>query len=126
MRQRKGYKARVWGGPGRPRKCLDESGTQVTNEVALMMSKADYSLSDGELAKKLNVSTNTAHRYRKLYGANNPGTPAVALKMAKADYSLNNKELVYTLKVSKPTVEKYRRIYAPDTVKSPRRYTKKK
>jgi hypothetical protein len=45
--------------------------------------------------------------------------------MANADYSLTDKELVYSMRVSKPTVEKYRKIYAPETVKPPRKYTKK-
>jgi DNA-binding transcriptional regulator YhcF (GntR family) len=131
MRERKGCNQKVWGGPGRPKKCLDETGTQVTNEVALMMSKADYSLNNRDLAQQLNVSENTVSRYRKIYG---PGifattgslTTIIALKMAKADYSLSNKDLIFSMGVSQPTVKKYRSIYAPETVKPPRRYTKKK
>jgi hypothetical protein len=46
--------------------------------------------------------------------------------MAKADYSLSNKDLIFAMGVSQPTVKKYRSIYAPETVKPPRRDTKKK
>jgi DNA-binding transcriptional regulator YiaG len=125
MRERKGFKQKVPGGRGRPKKCLDETGTQVTNEIALQLSTADYSLSNHVLAKQYNVSENTVYRYRKVYGTHVRDTTEIALKMAKADYSLSNKELAYTLNVSKPTVQKYRRINAPETVKPPRKYTKK-
>ena len=130
MRDRKGCNQKVWGGPGRPKKCLDETGTRVTNEVALMMSKADYSLNNRDLAQQLNVSENTVYRYRKVYGASisvttGSLTTVVALKMAKADYSLTNKKLIISMNVSQPTVKKYRSIYAPETVKPPRAYKKK-
>jgi len=131
MRERQGCNQKVWGGPGRPKKCLDETGTQVTNEVALMMSKADYSLNNRDLAQRLNVSENTVCRYRKVYGTDicattGSITTVVAYKMSKADYQLSNKELIFVMKVSHPTVKKYRSIYAPETVKPPRPYTKKK
>jgi DNA-binding CsgD family transcriptional regulator len=125
MRKKKGYKEKVQGGPGRPRKCLDETGTQVTNEVALKMAKADYTLSNQVLALEHNVSENTVYRYRKVYGAHVRETTEIELKMAKADYSLTTNDLIEILGVSKPTVEKYRKIYAPETVKPPRQYKRK-
>jgi len=126
-REKKGFKAKVHGGPGRPRKCLDETGTQAVSEVTLIMAKADYTLSNRELSYCLGVSENTVKKYRKIYGQNtavaNKTDPASI--MAKADYSLSNKELIYLLGICKPTVEKYRKIYAPETVKPPRPYIKK-
>jgi DNA-binding transcriptional regulator YhcF (GntR family) len=126
-RERKGYNPKVHGGPGRPRKCLDETGTQAVSEVILVMSKADYTLSNRELSYSLGVSENTVKKYRKVYGQDaviaHRTDPASV--MAKADYSLSNKELVYSLRVCKPTVEKYRKIYAPETVKPPRPYVRK-
>jgi hypothetical protein len=126
-RERKGYNAKVHGGPGRPRKCLDETGTQAVSEVIIIMSKADYTLSDRELSYSLGVSENTVRKYRKLYGQDaviaDKRDPASI--MANADYSLTDKELVYFLRICKPTVEKYRKIYAPHTVKPPRPYIRK-
>jgi len=126
-RERKGYNIKVHGGPGRPRKCLDETGTQAVSEVILVMSKADYTLSNRELSYSLGVSENTVKKYRKIYGQDaviaDKTDPASV--MANADYSLTDKELVYSMRVSKPTVEKYRKIYAPETVKPPRPYVRK-
>jgi len=126
-RERKGYKAKVHGGPGRPRKCLDETGTKAINEIILIMEKADYSLSNDELSRSLEVSQSTVKKYRKIYAPNlefASKAKAVAL-MANADYSLSDKELVYFMRVSLPTVSKYRKIYASQTVKPPRAYKKK-
>lgn len=125
MRKKKGFKPRVLGGRGRPKKCLDETGTYVTNEVALKMSKADFSLCNRVLAEANNVSENTVARYRKLYGSALQQSTEVGLRMARADYSLSDKELGFEMGVSHPSVAKYRKIYAPDTVKPPRRYIKK-
>jgi DNA-binding CsgD family transcriptional regulator len=126
-RERKGYNIKVHGGPGRPRKCLDETGTQAVSEVILVMSKADYTLTNRELSYSLGVSENTVKKYRNIYGQDaviaDRKDPASV--MANADYSLTDKELVYSMRVSKPTVEKYRKIYAPETVKPPRPYVRK-
>ncbi len=126
-REKKGYKERVMGGRGRPRKCVDDTGTEATNEIQLIMSKADFGLSDHALSKDLGISTVTISKYRKIFTNSKDSekkTDAETI-MANADYSLSNKELIFALQISKPTVEKYRRLYAPETVKPPRPYTKK-
>jgi len=113
LRAKKGYKPKVAGGPGRPKKILDETGTKATTETELKMSKANYSLSNSALAQDLGVSENTVRKYRKIYAAQQKWVNEINVMMSKADYSLPDKELIYLLNVSSTTVSKYRRIYAP-------------
>jgi hypothetical protein len=118
LRAKKGYKPKVAGGPGRPRKILDETGTKATTETELIMSKANYALSNRALAQDLGVSENTANKYRKIYGPqkHKKAVTDIGMMMSVADYSLSDKELVFTHEVTQATVTKYRKIYAPDTV----------
>jgi len=118
LRAKKGYKPKVAGGPGRPRKILDETGTKATTETELKMSKAVYSLSNRALAQDLGVSENTVAKYRKIYGQQAPqkGMTEIGMRMSVADYSLSDKELIFRMGVSQHTVTKYRKKYAPDTV----------
>lgn len=111
MRKKKGYSPIRLNGPGRPARCVDESGTKATTTIDLMMSKADYSLSNTALAYLLNVSQNTVGKYRKVYGTPEQNRKEIDLMMSKADYSMNNKELAYLHKISTVTAGKYRRIY---------------
>lgn len=118
LRAKKGFKPKVAGGPGRPRKILDETGTKVTTETDLKMSKAVYSLSNRALAQDLGVSPNTVAKYRKLYGkqANQKAVTDIGMMMSVVDYSMSDKEIMYKMNVSQHTVAKYRKKYAPDTV----------
>ena len=119
LRAKKGYKPKVAGGAGRPRKILDETGTKATTDIELKMSKANYSLSNRALSQDLGVSENTVGKYRRIYGSQQNLTKDMEIMMAKADYSLPDKELIYLLKVSSTTVSKYRRIYAPNSKSKP-------
>lgn len=119
LRAKKGYKPKVAGGPGRPKKILDETGTKATTETELKMSKANYSLSNSALAQDLGVSENTVRKYRKIYAAQQKWVNEINVMMSKADYSLPDKELIYLLNVSSTTVSKYRRIYAPNSKSKP-------
>ena len=118
LRAKKGYKPKVAGGPGRPRKILDETGTKATKETELIMSKANYALSNRALAQDLGVSENTANKYRKIYGPqeHKKAVTDIGMMMSIADYSMSDKELVFTHEVTQATVTKYRKIYAPDTI----------
>ena len=118
LRAKKGYKPKVAGGPGRPRKILDETGTKATTETELIMSKANYALSNRALAQDLGVSENTANKYRKIYGPqeHKKAVTDIGMMMSIADYSMSDKELVFTHEVTQATVTKYRKIYAPDTI----------
>lgn len=118
LRAKKGYKPKVAGGPGRPRKILDETGTKATTETELKMSKATYSLSNRALAQDLGVSQNTVAKYRKLYGhqSDRKAVTDLGMMMSVVDYSMSDKEIMLQMNVSQPTVTKYRKIYAPDTV----------
>jgi|688.fasta_scaffold24234_14 biotin operon repressor len=115
LRAKKGYKPKVAGGPGRPRKILDETGTKATTETELKMSKAAYSLSNRALAQDLGVSENTVAKYRKIYGpqAHKKAVTDIGMMMSVADYSLSDKELRFQLNVSRPTLRKYKKKYAP-------------
>ena len=115
LRAKKGYKPKVAGGPGRPRKILDETGTKATTETELIMSKANYALSNRALAQDLGVSQNTANKYRKIYGpqAHKKAVTDIGMMMSVADYSLSDKELRFQLNVSRPTLRKYKKKYAP-------------
>ena len=118
LRAKKGYKPKVAGGPGRPRKILDETGTKATTETELKMSKATYSLSNRALAQDLGVSQNTVAKYRKLYGhqSDRKAVTDLGMMMSVVDYSMSDKEVMLQMNVSQPTVTKYRKKYAPDTV----------
>lgn len=118
LRAKKGYKPKVAGGPGRPRKILDETGTKATTETELKMSKATYSLSNRALAQDLGVSQNTVAKYRRIYGqqADRKAVTDLGMMMSVVDYSMSDKEIMFRMNVSQPTVTKYRKIYAPDTV----------
>ena len=118
LRAKKGYKPKVAGGPGRPRKILDETGTKATTETELKMSKAVYSLSNRALAQDLGVSQNTVAKYRKLYGhqSDQKAVTDLGMMMSVVDYSMSDKEIMYKMNVSQHTVAKYRKKYAPDTV----------
>jgi len=118
LRAKKGYKPKVAGGPGRPRKILDETGTKATTETELKMSKAVYSLSNRALAQDLGVSQNTVAKYRKLYGhqSDQKAVTDLGMMMSVVDYSMSDKEIMYKMNVSQHTVTKYRKKYAPDTV----------
>ena len=113
LREKKGFNEKVPNGPGRPRKCLDDTGTKATNEIELKMSKANYALSNRALSEDLQVSETTVSKYRKIYSTTPKGLTDIELQMADADYSLSDKELVYLLGVSQHTVSKYRKIYGP-------------
>lgn len=117
LRAKKGYKPKVAGGPGRPRKILDETGTKVTTETELKMSKAVYSLSNRALAQDLGVSQNTVAKYRKLYGkqADQKAVTDLGMMMSVVDYSMSDKEIMYRMNVSQATVAKYRKKYAPNS-----------
>lgn len=117
LRAKKGYKPKVAGGPGRPRKILDETGTKVTTETELKMSKAVYSLSNRALAQDLGVSQNTVAKYRKLYGkqADQKAVTDLGMMMSVVDYSMSDKEIMYKMNVSQHTVAKYRKKYAPNS-----------
>jgi DNA-binding CsgD family transcriptional regulator len=118
LRAKKGYKPKVAGGPGRPRKILDETGTKATTETELIMSKANYALSNRALAQDLGVSESTANKYRKIYGSpeHKKAVTDIGMMMSVADYSLSDKELIFQMGISQHTVTKYRKKYAPDTV----------
>ena len=118
LRAKKGYKPKVAGGPGRPRKILDETGTKATTETELKMSKATYSLSNRALAQDLGVSENTVAKYRRIYGqqAHQKAVTDLGMMMSVVDYSMSDKEIMYKMNVSQHTVAKYRKIYAPNTV----------
>lgn len=111
VRKSKGYAPQKSGGPGRPSRCVDDTGTQATTTIDLMMSKADYSLSNTALASLLNVSPNTVGKYRKVYGTPDQNRKEIDRMMSQADYSMTNKELAYLHNVSTVTAGKYRRIY---------------
>jgi len=117
LRAKKGYKPKVAGGPGRPRKILDETGTKATTETELKMSKAAYSLSNRALAQDLGVSEDTVAKYRKIYGpqAYKKAVTDIGMMMSVADYSLSDKELRFQLNVSRPTLRKYKKKYAPNS-----------
>lgn len=118
LRAKKGYSEKVAGGPGRPRKILDETGTKATTETELIMSKANYALSNRALAQDLGVSENTARKYRKIYGpqAHKKAVTDIGMMMSVADYSLSDKELIFQMEISQHTVTKYRKKYAPNTI----------
>jgi DNA-binding CsgD family transcriptional regulator len=118
LRAKKGYKPKVAGGPGRPRKILDETGTKATTETELKMSKATYSLSNRALAQDLGVSQNTVAKYRRIYGhqSDRKAVTDLGMMMSVVDYSMSDKEIMFRMNVSQPTVSKYRRKYAPDTI----------
>lgn len=117
LRAKKGYKPKVAGGPGRPKKILDQTGTKATTDIELKMSKANYSLSNRALSQDLGVSRNTVGKYRKIYGdlVTSHNVTEVEEIMSKADYSLSNKELAFSLQVSLPTIAKFRKKYASNT-----------
>lgn len=117
LRAKKGYKPKVAGGPGRPKKIVDETGTKATTETELKMSKANYSLSNRALSQDLGVSQNTVGKYRKIYGTpvGSRDVTEVEEIMSKADWSLPNKELALSLHVSLPTIAKFRKKYASNT-----------
>ena len=117
LRAKKGYKPKVAGGPGRPRKILDDTGTKATTETELKMSKATYSLSNRALAQDLGVSQNTVAKYRKIYGpqAHKKAVTDLGMMMSVSDYSMSDKEVMIQMNVSQPTVTKYRKKYAPST-----------
>lgn len=118
LRAKKGYKPKVAGGPGRPRKILDETGTKATTETELKMSKATYSLSNRALAQDLGVSQNTVAKYRKFYGpqAHKKAVTDLGMMMSVVDYSMSDKDIMFRMNVSQLTVTKYRKKYAPNTV----------
>jgi DNA-binding CsgD family transcriptional regulator len=118
LRAKKGYKPKVAGGPGRPRKILDETGTKATTETELKMSKATYSLSNRALAQDLGVSQNTVAKYRRIYGhqSDRKAVTDLGMMMSVVDYSMSDKEIMFRMNVSQPTVSKYRKLYAPNTV----------
>jgi DNA-binding CsgD family transcriptional regulator len=117
LRAKKGYKPKVAGGPGRPRKILDETGTKATTETELKMSKATYSLSNRALAQDLGVSQNTVAKYRRIYGhqSDRKAVTDLGMMMSVVDYSMSDKEIMFRMNVSQPTVTKYRKLYAPNT-----------
>jgi len=96
---------------------LDETGTKVTTETELKMSKAAYSLSNRALAQDLGVGENTVAKYRKIYGpqAHKKAVTDIGMMMSVADYSLSDKELRFQLNVSRPTLRKYKKKYAPNS-----------
>jgi DNA-binding CsgD family transcriptional regulator len=118
LRAKKGYKPKVAGGPGRPRKILDETGTKATTETELKMSKATYSLSNRALAQDLGVSQNTVAKYRRIYGhqSDRKAVTDLGMMMSVVDYSMSDKEIMFRMNVSQPTVSKYRKKYAPNTI----------
>lgn len=112
LREKMGFNPKVQGGPGRPRKCLDETGTKAITEIELKMAKANFLLGNRALSEDLKVSQSTVNKYRKIYAAKMRGLSDVELLMAEADYSLTNEELMRKLNVCKQTVVKYRKIYS--------------
>jgi len=111
LRQRKGYKPKVMGGPGRPIKGAEETQGQKLADMLVKMSKVNYSLLNHVIAEDMQVSESTVARYRKIFAPTIRQQNELEHKMARADYSLTDKELMFVCGVSQPTVSKYRKIY---------------
>jgi hypothetical protein len=111
LRQRKGYKPKVMGGPGRPIKGADETENAELADMLIKMSKVNYSLLNSVIAEDMQVSESTVARYRKIFAPTIRQQSELEHKMARADYSLADIDLMYVCGVSRPTVAKYRKIY---------------
>lgn len=112
-RERKGHKAKVFGGKGRCIKGIDENTDLARAEIYTKMSKADYSLPDRVLSDDFGLAQSTVARYRKIFAPTIRQKSELEWKMARADYSLTDKELMFLTRVSQHTVAKYRKIYGP-------------
>ena len=111
LRERKGHKAKVIGGGGRPIIGIDEETDLSRAEIYTKMSKADYSLPDRVLSDDYHLVQSTVARYRKIFAPTIRQKSELEWKMSRADYSLTDKELMFLTRVSQPTVSKYRKIY---------------
>lgn len=111
LRERKGYKPKVFGGDGRPIIGFDEKSDPELSGLLVKMSEVNYSLPNYILAKDLKVSETTVARYRKIFAPTIRQQKELEHKMSRADYSLTDKELMFACGVSQKTVSKYRKIY---------------
>ena len=111
LRQRKGYKPKVMGGPGRPIKGVEETENAELADMLVKMSKVNYSLLNHVIAEDMKVSESTVARYRKIFAPTIRQQSELEHKMANADYSLMNIDLMHIYGVSQHTVSKYRKIY---------------
>lgn len=111
QRERKGHKAKVFGGKGRCIKGMNEQTDLARAEIYTKMSKADYSLPDRILSDDYHLAQSTVARYRKIFAPTIRQKSELEWKMARADYSLTDKELMFLTRVSQHTVAKYRKIY---------------
>ena len=111
LRERKGYKPKVFGGDGRPIIGFDEKSDPKLSGLLVKMSEVNYSLPNCILADHLQVSETTVAKYRKIFAPTIRQQKELGHKMSRADYSLTDKELMYTYGVSQHTVSKYRKIY---------------
>ena len=111
LRERKGYKPKVFGGDGRPIIGFDEKSDPKLSGLLVKMSEVNYSLPNCIIADHLQVSETTVAKYRKIFAPTIRQQKELEHKMSRADYSLTDKELMYTYGVSQKTVSKYRKIY---------------